>query len=99
ATGDIWQQVVDPNAGPFSPVNVKPGKTGTLEVTITPSGRKGRVVRGTLFVDNISEFLLFGNELLALPYEYTVGQPANPLRRRRWARSWRPRPSGGMIGA
>jgi hypothetical protein len=72
-SGDIWQQTVDPNAGPFNPVTVKPGKTGNLKVTITPSGRSGRVVRGTLFVDAWSDFLGFGNELVALPYEYTVG--------------------------
>jgi hypothetical protein len=30
-------------------------------------------VRGTLFVDSFSNFLLSGNEQLAIPYEYTVG--------------------------
>jgi hypothetical protein len=73
ATGDIWENTVDPNADGFNPVTVKPGKTGNLKVTITPSGRSGRVVRGTLFVDNFSSFVTFGNELLAIPYEYSVG--------------------------
>jgi hypothetical protein len=73
ASGDIWQQAVDPNAGPFNPVTVKPGKSGNLKVTITPSGRSGRVVRGTLYVDSWSGILDFGNEQLAIPYEYTVG--------------------------
>ena len=56
-----------------SPVTVKPGKTGTLKLTITPSGHRGDVVHGTLYVDTFSSFLFFGNELLAIPYEYTVG--------------------------
>ena len=73
STGDAWQQAVDPNAPAFAPVTVGAGKTGSLKLTITPSGRRGRVVRGTLYVDDFSQFLTFGNELLAIPYEYTVG--------------------------
>jgi hypothetical protein len=73
STGDAFLQTVDPNAAAFKPVTVGPGKTGTLRVTITPSGRRGTVVRGTLFVDDFSSFLAFGNELLAIPYQYSVG--------------------------
>jgi hypothetical protein len=73
ASGDVWQQAVDPNAPAFAPVTVGAGKTGSLKVTLTPSGRRGKVVRGTLYVDDFSTFLTFGNELLAIPYEYTVG--------------------------
>jgi hypothetical protein len=63
----------DLNAPAFNPVTVKPGKTGTLKLTITPSGHPGDVVHGTLYVDAFSSFLFFGNELLAIPYEYSVG--------------------------
>jgi hypothetical protein len=38
-----------------------------------PKGRKGEVVGGTLCVDDFSLALDFGNELLALPYKYTIG--------------------------
>ena len=73
STGDAWQQTVDQNAAAFKPVTVKPGKTGTMSVTITPSGHRGDVVHGTLYVDEFSSFLTFGNELLAIPYTYSVG--------------------------
>ena len=77
STGDAFLQTVDPNAAAFKPVTVGPGKTGTLRVTITPSGRRGTVVSGTLFVDDFSNFLAFGNELLAIPYQYTRGLAHN----------------------
>jgi hypothetical protein len=71
--GDFEQIKVDPNA-PFAGfVNVAPGKRGTLTVTITPSGRPGRTVSGTLYVDAFSNAMGFTSELLAIPYEYTVG--------------------------
>jgi hypothetical protein len=73
STGDLEQIAVDPNAPDFTPVTVASGQKGTMTVTITPSGRKGRTVRGTLYVDAFSPGLAFTNEVLAIPYEYTVG--------------------------
>jgi hypothetical protein len=71
--GDFEQTKVDPNA-PFAGfVSVAPGKKGTLTLTITPSGRPGRTVSGTLYVDAFSGALGFTSEVLAIPYEYTVG--------------------------
>jgi hypothetical protein len=72
STGDVWQQTVDPNAPAFTPVTLAPGGQGRLTLTLTPSGRKGRTVRGTLYVDVFSNTLALGGELVALPYEYTV---------------------------
>jgi hypothetical protein len=43
-----------------------------MTLTITPSGRTGRTVRGTLFVDVFSNRLTIGGEVLAIPYEYTI---------------------------
>jgi subtilase family protein/peptidase inhibitor I9 len=71
--GDFEQLKVDPNAPGVALVNVAPGKRGTLTLTVTPSGRPGRTVRGTLYVDALSGALGFTSELLAIPYEYTVG--------------------------
>jgi len=45
-----------------------------MRVTITPSGHRGDVVHGTLYVDEFSNFLTFGNELLAIPHAYSAGQ-------------------------
>jgi hypothetical protein len=35
--------------------------------------QRRETVPGTLYVDDLSSALIFGNELLAIPYEYTVG--------------------------
>jgi Subtilase family len=79
-TGDFWQVATNPSAA-FSPVEINPGSTATVNVTITPSGAAGTIVSGSLYVD---DFLSStpppaygqpdtGDELAALPYEYTVG--------------------------
>jgi subtilase family protein/peptidase inhibitor I9 len=78
STGDIWQQTVDPNAPGFSPLTLRPGGHGTMTLTITPSGKRGKLVRGTVFVDvlnaNTGNFAMtLGGEVVAIPYEYKVG--------------------------
>jgi len=73
STGDVWQQTVDPNAPGFSPLTLGPRQRGTMTLTITPSGRPGTIVRGTLFVDVFSLRLGIGGEVVAIPYEYGIG--------------------------
>ncbi len=72
STGDIWQKTVDPNAASYTPLTLQPGQTGTMTLTITPSGRSGRVVRGMLYVDVFGLQLDIGGEVLAVPYEYSI---------------------------
>jgi hypothetical protein len=73
STGDIWQQTVDPNAADFTPLTLGPGQRGTMTLTITPSKQKGKVVNGTLYVDVFSGRLGIGGEVVAIPYQYTIG--------------------------
>ena len=73
STGDIWQQTVNPSAPNLAPLTLRPGQQGQMTVKITPSAQKGRTVRGTLYVDEFNGALDVGGELVALPYEYTVG--------------------------
>jgi hypothetical protein len=83
-TGDFWLQAVNAGA-PVNPILVGPGQTGTIPVTITPSGSPGTVVSGTLYVDDLTSAsgLATWNELstvnvsqasdlAALPYQYTI---------------------------
>ncbi len=75
--GDFWDVSVNPNA-PFSLLVVNPGQTVTVNVTITPSAATGTVVSGHLYVDTFLGGVppfgqQTGDELAALPYEYTVG--------------------------
>jgi hypothetical protein len=72
STGDIWQDTVDPNAPAYTPLTLAPGKQGTMTLTITPSGKAGRTVAGTLFVDVFANRLTIGGEVLAIPFEYTI---------------------------
>jgi hypothetical protein len=71
STGDIWQQTIDPTAR-YSPLTLKPGQSGTIRVRFTPQGSSGTTVQGTLYLDDFSNWLLFGNEQLAIPYSYTI---------------------------
>ena len=76
-TGDAWLTSIDPTTT-FTPAVVNPGQTVTINVTITPAGAAGTVVRGTL---NVDDFIAFvspygqegGDELTSLNYAYTVG--------------------------
>jgi Subtilase family len=75
-TGDAWLLGIAPQ--PFAPLLLQPGQTGTITVTVTPTGAPGSTVRAALHVDTfaVSTFLLGGSavdEVAVLPYEYTVG--------------------------
>jgi Subtilase family/Peptidase inhibitor I9 len=77
APGDLWAQSTNPSAA-FSPVTIEPGQSATINVTITPSAASGTVVSGDLYVDDSASAVppyaqLTGDELAAIPYEYTVG--------------------------
>jgi subtilisin family serine protease len=71
-TGDVWAQSVDATA-PYSPLTLAPGQTGTIAVTITPTARKGTVVRGFIDVDTFNLVSLSGDKLTTIPYAYRVG--------------------------
>jgi Subtilase family/Peptidase inhibitor I9 len=73
STGDRWLATVQQTPPPFTPLVLQPGETGTITVTIRPSGPAGTVVRGVLYVEDFNEFPLTGDELKAFPYTYTIG--------------------------
>jgi hypothetical protein len=72
STGDFWLGTVDTSAPAATPLRLKPGESGTITVTITPTGPVGSLVRGTLFVDDVNPFTGAGDELIGFPYSYTV---------------------------
>jgi hypothetical protein len=71
-TGDIWAQTVNASA-PYTPMILDPGQSGTITLTITPSAPKGTVVRGFIGVDTYNQATSSGDELINIPYSYTVG--------------------------
>jgi hypothetical protein len=84
-TGDLESDSANPatSLDSFKPITVAPGQTGTIPVTITPSGASGTTVTGTLYLDDTAYFE-FGSiqdalvnypqadEVAALPYQYTI---------------------------
>jgi len=78
STGDLWLLSFLPST-PGSPLILNPGQTGTITVTITPSGPSGTVVTGTLYLDDFVSDVpppaygqFTGDELAAFPYAYTI---------------------------
>jgi len=77
-TGDLMLNAVTPGIA-MAPVLIEPGKTATIDVTITPSGVSGSVVSGTLYVDaigtgtpNAAYEQFAADEMAGLPYSYTI---------------------------
>jgi Subtilase family/Peptidase inhibitor I9 len=71
-SGDVWAQSVDASA-PYSPLTLNPGQTGTITLTITPNAPKGTVIHGFIGVDTLNLATAAGDELVNIPYSYTVG--------------------------
>ncbi len=80
-TGDLQQLANGPGAYTkvrADVVQLKPGASVTVNVVITPSGRKGAVISGTLYLDDVATGLApdgdaTASEVSALPYSYTIG--------------------------
>jgi hypothetical protein len=75
-TGDIMLLAINPNPA-FSPVIIRPGHTGVIHVTITPTGVSGTKVSGVLYVDDLVDNVppyqqLAADELSGLSYSYTI---------------------------
>ncbi|HST63759.1 MAG TPA: S8 family serine peptidase [Mycobacteriales bacterium] len=72
ATGDPLLAYVSATAPAATPVSVESGASGSIQLTITPTGAAGTVVRGTLFLDAIDPITGSTDEVAAVPYAYTV---------------------------
>jgi hypothetical protein len=66
-TGDLW----DPNA-PYFPMTLGPGQAGTITLEITPTASPGTVVHGFVAVDTFNLDSFAGDEVMILPYTYTI---------------------------
>ena len=71
-SGDAWAQSLNASA-PYSPITLAPGQSGTITLTITPNAPKGTVVSGFIGVDTLNLATVAGDELVNIPYTYTVG--------------------------
>jgi len=67
----VWAQSVNANAA-YSPLTLAPGQTGKITLTITPAAESGTQVQGFVGVDTFNLDTDSGDELIDLPYAYTV---------------------------
>ncbi|HYC09877.1 MAG TPA: S8 family serine peptidase [Steroidobacteraceae bacterium] len=73
-SGDLWSDVTF-GTSTFNPLILAPGQTGTINVTITPNpAQVGTTVRGRIFVDTFNGTVQTGDEVVSLPYSYTVAR-------------------------
>ncbi len=80
---DCWEAATDPALlAPCAPDFFAAGQDATIHVTITPTTSPGTTVSGTLYIDDVSLVFaqipnqIMGDEIVALPYTYTVSSPA-----------------------
>jgi hypothetical protein len=71
-SGDIWADLTL-GASTYKPLVLPPGESGVINVTITPEPTQvGKIIRGYIYVDTFNYILFTGDEVVRLPYTYTV---------------------------
>ncbi len=57
----------------FNPLLLASGEAGTIHVTITPDpSLVGQTVTGHLYIDTFNPYVYTGDEVVRIPYSYTV---------------------------
>jgi hypothetical protein len=72
-SGNAWIQAAVDNAYLYAPKTVPPGEAGSITLTITPNAPKGTVVSGYVQLETLSLTTSSGDEVVRIPYTYTVG--------------------------
>ena len=70
-SGNIWADLTYGTAT-FNPLILAPGESGTINLTITPTAPVGSVVSGYVYVDTFNGVVFTGDEVVSIPYTYTV---------------------------
>jgi hypothetical protein len=74
STGDLWAASFDTNAlATYVPLQLDPGQAGTIGLTITPNALPGTMMHGFIALDTFNFAFFSGDELVNIPYTYTVG--------------------------
>jgi hypothetical protein len=73
-SGDFWaDQVFLTNT--YNPLTLAPGQSGTINLTITPDPNQvGMAISGFIYIDTYNGIVLTGDEVVRIPYHYTVSQ-------------------------
>ncbi|MGO9992312.1 MAG: S8 family serine peptidase [Steroidobacteraceae bacterium] len=71
-SGDIWADYVF-GTNTFNPLVLASGQGGTITLTIAPDKSQiGKTVNGYVYVDTFNQFVGTGDEVVRIPYSYTV---------------------------
>jgi len=71
-SGDAWADLTL-GTNTYNPLYIAPGEAGTITLTITPDpSLVGKTVSGYVFIDTYSQFTATGDEVVRIPYSYTV---------------------------
>jgi hypothetical protein len=74
STGDPWADLVL-GGTTYSPLILAPGASGTITVTLTPDASAvGSTVSGYLYIDTYNSNTGTGDEVVRVPYTYTISQ-------------------------
>jgi hypothetical protein len=71
-SGDIWADLVF-GTNTYNPLVLASGEGGTITLTITPdAGEVGKTVTGYVYVDTFNAVVGTGDEVVRIPYSYTI---------------------------
>ena len=71
-SGDLWADLTL-GTSTLAPLVIASGQSGVITLTIIPDATKvGQVVSGYVYVDTYDPFLTSGDEMVRIPYSYTV---------------------------
>jgi hypothetical protein len=71
SSGDLWADVTL-GTNTFNPLVLAAGQSGTINLTITPPSQVGTRVSGYLYIDTFNPNVSTGDEVVRIPYRYTV---------------------------
>ncbi len=73
-SGDIWADLTF-GSNTFNPLVIASGEAGTITLTITPDPSKvGETITGYVYVDTYNPYATTGDEVIRIPYSYTIGR-------------------------
>ncbi len=71
-SGDAWADLVL-GTSTYNPLLIPAGESGTITLTITPDATQvGKTISGYVYIDTYSGFVGTGDEVVRIPYSYTV---------------------------